>query len=84
MAVRAGLQKNWKDSSGIILISGAFKYARSSTPISKLVGLGKNPLIVPLDETEGSKTEWEVALVKRSSKTTFYGMNYSSNLPSFN
>ena len=72
-SLRAGL-KNWKDSSGIILVSGAFKYARPPTPISKLVSLGEDPLIVPTDELDdaGSR-EWEVTMVKRSSKTAFFG-----------
>ena len=73
MAVRAKLQKNWKDSSGIVLLSGAFKYARPPTPLSTLGKLGENPLIVPLDETDGGEKEWEVALVKRSSKSGFFG-----------
>ena len=71
MAIRAGFRKNWSDSSGIVLLSGAFKYARAPTPLSKLGDLGENPLIVPLDETD--EREWEVALVKRSSKTGFFG-----------
>ena len=73
MAIRAGLHKNWTDSSGIILISGAFKYVRPPTSISKLAELGKSPLIVTLDEPESGGREWEVALVKRNSKTGFYG-----------
>ena len=84
MAVRAGLQKNWKDSSGIVLVSGAYKYARAPTPISKLAGLGKNTLLVPLDETNGGKKGWEVVMVKRSSNTAFFGRSSSPNLPSFN
>ena len=78
MAVRA--MKNWRDSSGIIVLSGALKYARAPTLLSKLGDLGENPLIVPLEET--GKTEWEVALVKRSSKTGFFGNSLSlSRLP---
>ena len=73
MAVRAGL-KNWKDSAGVILISGAFKYARPPTPISKLVNLGENPLIVPLDELDNGGRDWKLTLVQRGSKTGFYGM----------
>lgn len=73
MAVRGGLKK-WKDSAGVILISGAFKYARPPTPISTLVNLGENPLIVPLDELDSSGREWTLTLVKRGSKTGFYGM----------
>lgn len=77
MAARAGL-KNWKDSAGIVLISGAFKYARPPTPLSKLVSLGRNHLIVPLDELKCDQ-EWEVTMVKRSSKTGFFGTQLSSN-----
>lgn len=72
MAVRAGL-RNWKDSAGVILISGAFKYARPPTPISELVNLGENPLIVPLDELDSSGSEWTFTMVQRGSKTGFYG-----------
>ncbi|CAI8055881.1 Nucleoside diphosphate-linked moiety X motif 19 [Geodia barretti] len=72
MAVRA--MKNWRDASGIIVLSGALKYARAPTLLSKLGDLGENPLIVPLEET--GKTEWEVALVKRSSKTGFFANSY--------
>ena len=74
MAVRATLHKNWKDSAGIILLSGAFKYARTPTPLSNLHKLEKAPLIVPLDETVSNEEEWQVALVKRGSKTGFYGI----------
>lgn len=72
MAVRAGL-KNWKDSAGVILISGAFKYARPPTPISKLANLGESPLIVPLDELNSDDKEWALTMVQRGSKTGFYG-----------
>ena len=79
-SLRAGL-KNWKDSAGIILVSGAFKYARAPTPISKLVSLGQNPLIVPIDELDDAgDREWEVTMVKRSSKTGFFGKKLSYNL----
>ena len=78
MAVRATttLRKNWRDSSGIIPLSGAFKYARAPTPLSKLGELGENRLIIPLEET--GRAEWEVALVKRGSKTGFFGKSTSS------
>ena len=67
------LHKNWRDSAGVVLLSGSFKWARPPTPLSGLENLGRDPLIVPLDETGSSEDEWKVALVKRSSKTGFYG-----------
>ena len=74
MAVRA-VRKSWKDSAGIVLISGSYRYARPAVPIQSLVDVGKNPLIVSLrDEREDGDREWGVTLVKRSSKTGFYGV----------
>ena len=77
MAVRAGLRKHWKDSAGLVLVTGAFKYARPPTLFSKLASLGKDPIIVPLDDLAGTgDAEWETAMVKRSAKTGFFGTNH--------
>lgn len=76
MAARVGLKKNWKDSAGLILVSGPFKYARPPTPLSRVTAGGENPLIVPMDELGAGNEEWKTVLVKRSSTTGFYGIAF--------
>ena len=74
MAARLSMAKNWKDSAGIMMVSGAFKYARPPTPLTSVVVGGGNPLIVPTDDLGGGDKEWETVMVKRNSKTVFFGM----------
>ena len=76
MAARLSWKKNWKDSAGLILVSGPFKYARPPTPLSRVTTGGENPLIVPMDESGEGNQEWETVLVKRSSNTGFYGIPF--------
>ena len=73
------MAKNWKDSAGIVMVSGAFKYARPPTPLTSVAVGGDNPLIVPTDDLGGGDKEWETLLVKRNSKTVFFGMQAQNN-----
>ena len=75
MAARLGARgpKKWQDSAGLILVSGSFRYARPPTRVSGLASGGNFPLIVPLDEPR--ECPWKLVLVKRNSKTGFYGIS---------